>query len=64
MRTRSFKKYLEKRLGKEEIAEIKKEVELEIRILRLAKDVQKNITVQKDSGLFVDCCKKVGKQDG
>ena len=34
MKTKSFKEYLEKRLDKEEIAAIKKQAQLEVRILR------------------------------
>ena len=34
MRTRSFQEYLEKRLSKEEIAEIKEQARLEVKILR------------------------------
>lgn len=33
MRTKSFKKYIEKRLDKDEIKEIERQAELEIRIL-------------------------------
>jgi len=34
MKTKSFKKYLESRLNKEEIAEIKEQAHLEVKILR------------------------------
>lgn len=34
MKTKSFQEYLEKRLNKEEIAEIERQVELEVKILR------------------------------
>ena len=34
MKTKSFQKYIEKRLTKEEIAEIENQVELEVKILR------------------------------
>ncbi len=38
MKTKSFQKYLEKRLDKDEIAEIKQQAQLEIRILRSIKN--------------------------
>jgi transcriptional regulator with XRE-family HTH domain len=41
MKTKSFKKYLEKRLNKDEIAEIKEQAQLEVRIL---KSIQKAIS--------------------
>jgi hypothetical protein len=34
MKTKSFQKYLETRLNKEEIAEIKQQAQLEVKILR------------------------------
>lgn len=34
MKTKSFKSYLEKRLNKKELAEIKKQAQLEVRILK------------------------------
>lgn len=34
-KTKSFKKYLEKRLDQKDIAEIKKQAQLELKILRL-----------------------------
>lgn len=34
MKTKSFQKYLEKRLDKDEIAEIEQQAELEIRMLK------------------------------
>ncbi|MGE0009462.1 MAG: hypothetical protein AB7F19_02885 [Candidatus Babeliales bacterium] len=38
MRTKSFNKYLEERLNKEEIAEIKTQAHLEVKILRALQD--------------------------
>lgn len=39
MKTKGFQKYLEKRLNKDEIAEIKEQAQLEIRILKSIKSV-------------------------
>jgi len=41
MKTRSFQKYLEKRLDKEEIAEIEAQAQLEVKILR---SIQRSIS--------------------
>ena len=40
MRTKSFQDYLEKRLSKDEIAEIEEQAKLEVKVLRA---LQKNI---------------------
>lgn len=45
MKTKSFQKYLEKRLSKEEIAEIEKQAHLEVKIL---KSIQQNISSAVD----------------
>lgn len=45
MKTKSFQKYIETRLTKEEIAEIEKQVEREIKILR---SIQKSISDAMD----------------
>ncbi len=39
MKTKSFQKYLEKRLDKNEIAEIKQQAQLELRILKSIKNI-------------------------
>lgn len=46
MKTKSFQKYIEKRLTKEQLAEIDKQAELEIKILR---SIQKSISDAMDS---------------
>lgn len=46
MKTKSFQKYIEKRLTTEEIAEIETQVELEVKILR---SIQKSISEAMDS---------------
>jgi hypothetical protein len=47
MKTKSFKKYLEKRLDKNEIAEIKEQAQLEIRIFKSIQKVLKDISKNK-----------------
>jgi hypothetical protein len=53
MKTKSFEKYLEKRLNKEEIAEIEEQAELEI---RLPQSIQGEISAvmndDKEAGYF------------
>lgn len=39
MKTKSFQKYLEKRLDKDEIAEIKEQAQLEVRILKSIQNI-------------------------
>lgn len=46
MKTKSFQKYIEKRLTKEEITEIENQVELEVKILR---SIQQSISEAMDS---------------
>ena len=45
MKTKSFQKYIEKRLSKEKIAEIEKQVEIEAKIIR---SIQKSISDAMD----------------
>lgn len=43
MKTKNFQKYLEKRLDKDEIAEVRKQAQLEIRILKSIKSMISDI---------------------
>jgi len=64
MKTKSFKKYLEKRLNKQEIKEIEKAAQIEYQILRfLQKDISTAVLhyMSKNDIGFNDFVNKIGK---
>ena len=63
MKTRSFKKYLEKRLDTEEIAEITKQAQLEVKILKSIQNIISNAMneyMEKHDAGFNELVRRLG----